>query len=52
MIGLETAQLLASVQRVQGVLNHELEHIESITRDYATRDESFNFVTGHDPGDA
>ncbi len=48
--GLETAQLLASVQRVKSVLNHELEHIESITRDYATRDESFNFVAGHDPG--
>ena len=45
---LETAQLRAGVQRVQGVINHELERLESITREYATRDDSFAFVATHE----
>jgi signal transduction histidine kinase len=45
---LEAAQLRAGVQRVQGVISHELERLESTTRDYATRDESFAFVATHE----
>ena len=46
---LESAQMHARIQRAQRIINNELERIESITRDYATRESSYNFINGHDP---
>jgi len=46
---LEIEQLHAGVQRVQRVINNQLERLESTTRDYAAWDESFNFILGHEP---
>ncbi|MBI3775704.1 MAG: HAMP domain-containing protein [Gammaproteobacteria bacterium] len=46
---LETVQLRACVQRMQRVINDQLEHIESTARDYATQGDSFNFAAGLQP---
>lgn len=46
---LETAQLRGGIQRVQSVVSDQLEHLESIARDYATQGDSFNFVAGDAP---
>jgi len=46
---LETSQLRAGIQSAQRVINNELARIESTTREYAVRDESFSFITGHNP---
>ena len=46
----ETTQLRAAVQRAQHVIENQLARIESTTRAYATRNDSFNFVAGGEPG--
>ncbi len=46
---LENTQLLAGVERVRQAINNQLERMEAIARDYATRGDSFNFVAGREP---
>ena len=46
---LESAQMGARIQRAQRVIDNELERIESTARDYATREASYNFMSGREP---